>query len=208
MRDIAPTKFQAGYEGEDSMRNKAERMFRDEMKGYDEVKSPQSMSSKGRTNMRLYKKGGHVKHHKMEETQHDMVIPRRPKTPKLNVENFAEVEHMKRGGKIHHKSHMKKHCASGGTIYEREMLGEKTSHKRPHINYESDMKGERAEHMPTKSSRHAAGVDASHGEYMKKGGKVKKMAIGGVGKVRHEAATKRGMPISKKVNKGRYSEGR
>lgn len=197
MRDIAPTKFQAGYEGEDSMRSKAEKMFREEMAGYDKIHSPQSMSSKGRTNMRLYKKGGHVKSHKMEKTQTDMVIPKRSKTPKLNVEKFEEVEHMKRGG------HMKKHCASGGTVYEREMLGESESRKRPRINYEADMKGEHAKHQPLKGGKKPAGVDASHGEYMKKGGKVKKMAMGGIGKVRHGAATKRGMPITKKINRGK-----
>lgn len=36
---------------------------------------------------------------------------------------------------------------------------------------------------------------------MKKGGKVKKMAMGGVGKIRHKEATKSGMPIKLKKKK-------
>jgi hypothetical protein len=73
--------------------------------------------------------------------------------------------------------------ASGGSVYEREMIGEKASSKRPHINYESDMKGEK----PTRKA-------------FAKGGEVK-LAIGGSGKIRHNEMTKKGAPICRKSNK-------
>lgn len=107
-------KYQAGYEGQDSMRDKAERMFRSEMEGSGIRKPvPQSMSSKGNTNMRNFARGGSTtapmshggaprhhaaKHHALSREQSDLYIPRRAKTPPINVERFSEVEHMKRGG--------------------------------------------------------------------------------------------------------------
>lgn len=63
---------------------------------------------------------------------------------------------------------MKKQCkAKGGSIYERQMNGETKSGG--HANYESDMRGERAVSKPN-------------------------LAIGGVGKVRHNQATMSGKP--------------
>lgn len=63
--------------------------------------------------------------------------------------------------------------------YESEMLGEHPSKKRPHINYESDMKGEKVVKKAYKS-----------------GGSVKKMAAGGAAKVRKSVATASGKPVN------------
>lgn len=257
MKEMMIEKYEAGYPGEDSMRSKAERMFREEMKGaHMDKQAPRSMSAPEHENMRYFKKGGRVSmekrskmhHHKMEKTQHDLVLPKRIKTPKLNIEKMSEVEHMKRGGKTEYESdksqsrkeleharkmvetvnkargaapgeqmmkrweeepRMKKggkanKYAAGGGVYEREMLGEHPSHKRPHINYESEMKGERAISKPraTHPISKAGKDDETHGEYLKRGGKVKKMAMGGVGKMRHGEATKSGMPM-----RGRHKAG-
>lgn len=170
--------MRAGYHGEDSMRDKAEKLFREEDRG-DISRGKQSASSKGTQKMRLYAKGGAV-HHKMSEEQHDMVLPKRMKTPKLNIETMEEAEHFKKGGNVKHKK------AAGGTVYEREMVGEKPTTKRPNINYEADMRGER----PVKKAKKALG------------GAVSKLAIGGVGKIRHKEATKAGKQIAKRSPKG------
>lgn len=50
----------SGYHGADSMRDKAEKLIRDEMAGVD-MHFPRSASQPGREKIRLYKKGGHVK---------------------------------------------------------------------------------------------------------------------------------------------------
>lgn len=63
--------------------------------------------------------------------------------------------------------------------YESEMLGEHPSRKRPHINYEADMKGEKVVKKAYKA-----------------GGAVKKMAAGGAAKVRKGVATASGKPVN------------
>lgn len=108
--------FRSGYHGEDSMRDKAERMFREEDREMGR-EVPGSYSARSREKTRFYAKGGHVEgreeRHRMEKSQHDMKIPRTAKTPKLNVENMEEVERMRRGGKTHHR-----HRAEGGKMAE------------------------------------------------------------------------------------------
>ena len=66
-----------------------------------------------------------------------------------------------------------------GNKYESDMLGDHPSKKRPHINYESDMKGEKVVKKAYKS-----------------GGAVKKLAAGGAAKVRKGVATDSGMPVN------------
>lgn len=84
-----------------------------------------------------------------------------------------------------HEGKKKHHYARGGNVmghetsYEREMLGEHPSHKAPHFNYEAQMRG-------VKSVRKAAG---------------------GVAKIRHKEATKKGMPIKSRKAHRRYDEG-
>jgi len=140
-------RFEPGFAGYDSMREKAHKMFKHEM----------SMSE-----------GKRGIHHAMSREQSDMKLPRKMGLPSQENREY----HFKNGG--HAKTKM--YCntggmaektprySSGGTVYEREMVGERPSRKRPHINYESDMRGE-------------------HGV---------KMAMGGVGKIRHKEAGRKG----------------
>lgn len=55
--------YKSGYQGEDSMRDYAERMMRDEVKGSRKGPVPRSMSAPEATKMRPFKKGGHAHHH-------------------------------------------------------------------------------------------------------------------------------------------------
>src|SRR6266850_2930074 len=121
------------------------------------------------------------------------------------------IKHMAHGGHVHeHKEGHRVHKSGGGTVYEHHMLGDHPSTKRPHINYEKEMKGEHCvKHTSGKSHvshAHKQPYDASMGEYKKHGGQVKhhtkKMAAGGVAKIRHGVATPSGMPIMRKSKKG------
>ena len=89
-------KLQAGYNGPDSMREKAKRMADKHLAGMTEP--PQSMTAKGNEKTRLYNKGGHA----MSKEQTDMKIPKLMKTPKLNIEKMSNVENKgyKSGGKM------------------------------------------------------------------------------------------------------------
>lgn len=103
-----------------------------------------------------------------------------------------------------------------GGYAERDMVGDHPSHKRPHINYESEMKGAHATRRDTHSSRIGKGTeDKSHGQYLARGGMANHLrsgvrerkameaprgkrhhfALGGVGKIRHEVANKAGHQI-------------
>lgn len=86
----------------------------------------------------------------------------------------------KKGGQpnSHKGKAMKK--ASGGTVYERQMVGERPSTKMPHNSYESEMRG-----MKPVRKAMASGGEA-------------RMAMGGSGKVRHKQATSAGMAIKPK----------
>src|SRR5882724_3252488 len=161
----------------------------------------------------IMKKGGHA-HHTAQHKHHadggviqaggpfgQAVAPVAPQVAQAQ-------QPMRKGG------HMKKHKASGGTIYEHHMVGERPSHKRPNFNYESEMRGEKPVRKP--SSRHESkrGLDdKNHGQIfaegghayggvMKRGGHTHhkaaggetRMAAGGVGKIRHNAATASGKP--------------
>lgn len=114
------------------------------------------------------------------------------------------------GGKTkHHKKHRAEggelRRAKGGSIYEREMLGEHPSRRAPHINYESNMRGEHMKHH----RRYAEGGEARR-EELKCGGRPRRRAeggkmaeggsyaMGGVGKIRHEQATRKGLPINRR----------
>lgn len=252
--------FKAGYQGHDSMREKAEKAFRDEMHGADSHKH--------------YKRGGHTKHHSLSREQSDLHIPRKfevrehkrngkkrheaiphyslggllgkvggflgglfgdkgreigseigstlggfndemgdtakhllpflrkggslPRNKRHHEEHehrrheheeeYERGHHMKRGKK--HNSH---HYAHGGNVYEKEMVGEHPSHKAHHYDYESQMRGMHPISRAGHSSHHESGHH------------TKKMAAGGVGKIRHKEATRAGKPINHRHK--RYAEG-
>lgn len=65
--------------------------------------------------------------------------------------------------------------AKGGSVYEKQMVGERPSSKPHHFNYEADMRGEH-----TRSS----------------------FAAGGVAKMRKGVSNAAGMPIMKRTSKG------
>ena len=216
MRDqLEHMKYEAGYPGEDSMRAKAERLMKEELMKTP-MHLPASHSTPSHEKMRLYKKGGHVKKHKETEMGGHLTNLHLPRKEKLSVQSVKEAQALRKGGAVHHKKHHRMHKAAGGTVYERHMLGEHPSHKRPHINYEHEMMGEHCMRSAD-GGRHAKGYpsgpsnphafDASMGEYKKCGGRVKKhhtkkMAAGGAAKIRHGVATPSGRPIMKKSPKG------
>lgn len=106
--------------------------------------------------MAFLEKGGRVK---AKKGAHEM---------RSKKEHKAKKHHYARGGNV----------VSHETIYEREMVGERPSHKMPDFNYESQMRGV----------------------------KPIKRAAGGVAKIRHKEATKKGMPIKSRKHH-RYMEG-
>lgn len=73
--------------------------------------------------------------------------------------------------------------------YEKEMVGQKSSKKEPHINYETQMRGEKGHKAKEPSSGMAAGP------------KPVKLAAGGVGKLRKNEMSSSGMPIKQKRGK-------
>jgi hypothetical protein len=148
------------------------------------------------------KKGGtahhrhHHKHHYADGGEMMHILPHHEHGEKV----------YKRGGHAHHghhehHSHHRKHKAHGGTIYEHQMVGEHPSHKMHHYNYEAEMMGERPIRAPREVHSSRKGLhDMSHGQYLARGGRTHhKMAMGGVGKIRHGVASKRGLPLSRKV---------
>lgn len=103
-------KWEPGFSGKDSMRSKAESMFRDDIKAANKYEQPRSASSIGREKARPYAAGGHVKHHGMPKTQTDMKLPHREKTPKLKIQSFQAAEKMAHGG---HSKEMMRECGGG-----------------------------------------------------------------------------------------------
>jgi hypothetical protein len=107
-------------------------------------------------------------------------------------ESFGRLRSMvglKKGGKAHGKHHY----ARGGTVYEHHMVGEHPSHRRPHINYEAEMRGEHCVSGPKNRRVHHRGVDdESHHQ---------NFAMGGVGKIRHMQADKHGKPLHRRMHR-------
>jgi hypothetical protein len=161
----------AGYVGKkDPNRAEARKLLKGDVKDMIMPKPRESASSRGRENLRPFKKGGHA--HCMPKTQTNMVLPKREASSKYKIEKFSEAEKMK-------KSH-------GGSVYEQEMTGERPSKKTPHINYETQMRGE-----------HGKKAKMASGGCFKKGTHVKR-AMGGPGKMRKDEMTSSGMPVFKK----------
>lgn len=145
------------------------------------------------------RKGGRT-HHKKHHMHHEESMHHEPHM-------HEHHEH-----RMHHSHHHKKHHAhkaEGGSIFP--MLGDHPSTKRPHIDYERKMLGEHCLHHALGHSAgakaHKEPYDASQGQYKKHGGHVKrhhtkKMAAGGVAKIRHGVATPSGLPIMRKVKRG------
>ena len=138
-------RFEPGFPGKDTMREKAEKMFR-----IADGKSSSSFKNSRETV------------HKMSKEQSDMVLPKLVKkttqqTVRLPFKKGGHASMPKGSKKVEEvkkmmmkegkaKGKMMGGCmkyAKGGSVYERDMVGEKPHSKMPHINYESDMKGEK-----------------------------------------------------------------
>lgn len=87
----------SGYQGEDSMRKKAELMFGKTMGGG--TSDRESFSGTSHDKPRLFKKGGNVK--QTSEMRKSMKGRTKSKVhdPKLNIESGSEMKRMKKGGK-------------------------------------------------------------------------------------------------------------
>jgi hypothetical protein len=160
----------AGYMGKDSMRDHAERMFRDEDSSPRESNFTKvSRSAMGVGEQRPYARGGKVAHkeidhherrvvhtdhhhgkkvHPLTKTQTDLHLPKHLSYAGgklksgggrkcLNVETMKEMKGMSHGGS--ERAPIRK--ASGGTIYEHDMMGMHPSHTPRHINYVAQERG-------------------------------------------------------------------
>lgn len=171
-------KYIAGSPERDAMRAKAEGIFGNEFKDTNMYERG-SRSAPSLTPPRMYNKGGRVNSYKQEAKElgghlTDLYIPKEisiteMKEPMRSKKTCRKTCHKKEGGAINN-SENRNFLSPKETIYEREMLGERQSRTRPHINYEADMRGEK----PVK---------------------VAKFAAGGVAKIRHEQSDKRGRPL-------------
>lgn len=186
------TGFRAGYPEKDAMRSKASAILGDEFKsnlGCERL----SNSAVSLVPPRPYKKGGRVSSpindyssEKKELGGHktDLYFPRHIGANEMNRIREKPPIKRARGGPINAEQHDLLKPPS--SVYEREMLGEHSSHTRPHINYESEMRGERV-------------VRKAHGpsDGPKLRGPIQRFAAGGVAKIRHCESDKMGMPLSK-----------
>lgn len=149
--------------------------------------------------------------HGLQKDQTDLHIPKHLKHSAHRNEG-GEMKHggnvhMKHSKELHLRNHPSKkhHYAHGGNVYEHEMVGEHPSHAMHHYNYEDIMRGEHARSVPRRTHHMMAGRDdETQGQnYKRHGGHVKKMAMGGVGKIRHGEATSRGRAIRHKLDLSR-----
>lgn len=218
MEDIYKAHLKAGYPGHDSMRENALREFDGELKAFGkEHERPGSFSAPSRTPMRLYKKGGHIgtpnggsltNLHMPKKMGYGHSLQSQP-----HIEKGNKMSKFKSGGHFtevygHDKTFksggsMKKY-ASGGSVYENEMLGERSSHRMPHLNYESQMRGEHC--MNKAGRRHEDHMMHEHPSIsgLKRGGRTMpkaRFAAGGVAKVRHNQSTMSGKQITNAPNK-------
>lgn len=204
--DLTSMRYKAGYPGKDSMREKAERLMGPELKMVN-MNMPESPSRPEKTKMRLYKKGGLVQ-----------------KIPEKSIHSEMKTSHketdMKKGGRAKMTSDNRR--AIKGRANSKSSMVNKSSIKTPKLNVESLKEMSSMKHggkvnlkvsfrqpfVNLKETKHMAKGGMSEEKMKdgkkcyKEGGKVK-MAAGGVAKIRHGVATKSGMPINKKVVKGR-----
>lgn len=142
---------------------------------------------------KCYAEGGMVKR-RVDGDQASRYNPGDAATQKLSI--MDKTMERKKGGHVY---------ANGGHVkhinYEADFVGEGKKGKK---SYESEMMGT----TPVKKVNKAVGqplgpmkgpkagkMDAEHHQNFKKGGAVKKMAMGGVGKIRHKEANSKGEPI-------------
>jgi hypothetical protein len=171
-------RFAPGYQGHDAMREKAEKMFRiasgeksaSSSRGRETIHRmpkeqsdlvlPNLVKKTSQQTIRIpFKKGGHAMRKQIGEDikRHQHKVLHKKETKELDkVKKLMKREPKNMGGACYKKGGH----AMGGSVYERQMVGEHPSRKPPHINYESELNGEKVIR--------------------------KRMAMGGVGKMRKD----------------------
>jgi len=91
MMDLDKAVGKSGYMGQDSMRDKAKSMLGKEMSDTT-MSAPKSFGAADNEKMRVYKKGGHVKH--TSDMRRAVKGRSKMETPKLNIESMKEAECM------------------------------------------------------------------------------------------------------------------
>lgn len=184
--------MKAGYQGKDSMRANAEKAFGNSLKG---VTAPakMSMSAADKIPPRPYKKGGAVKKN-MGGAMGAQALPQDPSKKQMGFKKGGKAVKKQMGGATARpfspssaaaalkKGGKAKKCNLGGPM---PSLG--------------DLLSPSASAQPAPRNRLVGpGPIPDLGRMnsgMKKGGKTKKMAMGGVGKIRHKEMTKAGKPM-------------
>ena len=198
-QDFDERHYFAGYPGHDSMRNKARALMEQEMMGT-KMTNPGGMMEPGREKMRLYKEGGHVKHHHKHHAHHSHEhAMHKIKGGLIHEPHSYEHEeiHPFHGHKGHHGSHPHGY-SHGGHSHERGpgyKHGGNVEKKRAHLHKEqreglheteralkkeSHLKhgGHHKHHMHEGGRPHSESEERSHG--YKKGGHHKHHSDGGV----------------------------
>ncbi len=184
--------MKSGYKGKDSMRANAEKAFGNSLKG---VTAPakMSMSAADKIPPRPYKKGGAVKKN-MGGAMGAQALPQDPSRKQMGFKKGGKAVKKQMGGATARpfspssaaaalkKGGKAKKCNAGGA-----MLGQRP----PSL---GDLLSPSAGAQAAPRNRWV-GPGPIPDLGMKKGGKTKKMAMGGVGKIRHKEMTKAGKPM-------------
>lgn len=222
MIDINNKRLKPGYEGYDSMRENALKMFGNEMRNVVERNErPGSFSAPSRTKMRLFNKGGIV-----SEVRNNLHIPHQMDYGKsLNSQPKEQKGyHFKKGGHMNSKKNSyssgghftevyghsktfreggqpRAFAGGGSTIYERQMDGEHHGRATPQATYEGEMRGTRCVHRAGASKSETSHHYRPKLEGLNHGGQPSRFAAGGVAKMRHGQSSKDGTQMSKSSNR-------
>jgi hypothetical protein len=178
--------MKAGYKGKDEMRERAEKAFGNSLK---EVTAPAKMSASrpGNLKPRLYKKGGHVAKAKKCNVG-GAIAGAAPANPfSMGAQSLPQDPSKKRMG-----------FKKGGKVKAKKMNAGGYSMPATATPGFSDIANMAAGRPPAAAPRNKLVGPVPDLGGFKKGGKIKKMAMGGVGKIRHKQATASGKAISKK----------
>lgn len=201
------TKYRAGYPGRDAMREKAEGVFGNEFKDTNMYERG-SASAPSRTPRRLYKKGGKVNSYKQEAKElgghlTDLFIPKEISITQMREPMRNKSKVCKSVGGAVSNPENRNFLSPKASVYEKDMLGERPSKKAPHINYESQMNGEKPVHRAKEGGRAPVMKMQKEPFNASESHVRRKFAAGGVAKIRHNQADARGNPIVRRVNKSK-----
>lgn len=187
MKELFSSKYKAGHASKDSMRDNAERLFKDEMRGSDKGKTKKCFDDGGLV-------GGTSPMSKVQNNHFsisEMGFPSGSPTSGVAYKKGGHVH--KKGCKDEsHKGAHKKGMMFGGLLPDIFAKGGKADGGKMAKGGEGMKRG-----GCKKKGMMFGGLlpDFAEGGKAADGGK---MAAGGVGKIRHKQATKAGLPISRK----------